>query len=67
MIDFNSLCSANKYVEENLDKFFETYVQVNDVSDWTERDKEKFKIGLTEGILHGYYNALIKLKENNNG
>lgn len=67
MIDFNSLCSANKYVEENLDEFFETCMRTNDMSDWTERDKEKFKMGLNKGMRHGYYNAMIKSKENNNG
>ena len=59
MIDFNALSKANKYADENIDEYLKTIIQIGDSDRWTDFEKQIFREGVYNGLIHGYYNALI--------
>ena len=61
MIDFNTLTKADNYVKENIDEYFNHIVKIES-DDWNEHDKEIFKLGLSNGMRHGYYDAIREHK-----
>ena len=61
MIDFNALAKANNYVKENIDEYFNHTVKIES-DDWNEHDKEIFKLGLSNCMRHGYYDAIHEHK-----
>ena len=61
MIDFNALAKADNYVRENIEEYFNHTVKIES-DDWNEHDKEIFKLGLNNGMRHGYYDAIREHK-----
>ena len=48
-------------MRENIDEYFNHAVKIES-DDWNEHDKEIFKLGLNNGMRHGYYDAIREHK-----
>ena len=62
MIDFNALSKANKYADENIDEYLKTIIRIGDSDNWTDFEKQIFREGVYNGLIHGYYNAIREHK-----
>ena len=62
MIDFNALSKASKYADENIDKYLKTIIRMGDSDNWTDFEKQIFREGVYNGLIHGYYNAICEYK-----
>ena len=61
MIDFNALAKADNYVKENIDEYFNHSIKIES-DDWNEHDEEIYKLGLSNGMRHGYYDCIREHK-----